>query len=172
MTQSAKDQFAPTLRRGLLKGEVRMKKFVIILSVVVLGAYLAGCGKKTETLESMQEPMPIDSLTAMNAESLASTPDPKVAPTTQNFVPAQTVTESPKLEPLPPQGPYKPTAKEIQTALKNAGFYTGTVDGKIGSKSKKAIEEFQKANGLTADGKVGPKTWAALGPYLNKSLKP
>jgi len=67
--------------------------------------------------------------------------------------------------PLPPQGPYKPTGIEIQTALKNAGFYTGNVDGKIGPKSKKAIEDFQKANGLKVDGKVGPKTWEALSKH-------
>jgi peptidoglycan hydrolase-like protein with peptidoglycan-binding domain len=55
---------------------------------------------------------------------------------------------------------------DIQTALKNAGYYAGKIDGKIGPMSKKAIEDFQKANGLTADGKVGPKTWAVLGKYL------
>ena len=43
----------------------------------------------------------------------------------------------------------------------------GSVDGKLGPKSKKAIEEFQKANGLKADGKVGPKTWEALSKHLN-----
>ncbi len=58
--------------------------------------------------------------------------------------------------------------KEIQAALKSAGFYTGEVDGKMGPRTKKAIEEFQKANGLKADGKVGPKTWAELEKYLAK----
>ena len=52
-------------------------------------------------------------------------------------------------------------------ALKNAGFYSGKIDGKIGPGSKKAIEAFQQSKGLKADGKVGPKTWAALEPFLN-----
>ena len=56
--------------------------------------------------------------------------------------------------------------QKIQTALKNAGFYNGPVDGKIGPGSKKAIEAFQKSNGLKVDGKVGPKTWAALETHL------
>ena len=56
--------------------------------------------------------------------------------------------------------------QQIQTALKNAGFYTGKIDGKIGPGSKKAIEAFQQSKGLKADGKVGAKTWAALEPYL------
>ncbi|OGW83248.1 MAG: hypothetical protein A3C47_02125 [Omnitrophica bacterium RIFCSPHIGHO2_02_FULL_51_18] len=56
--------------------------------------------------------------------------------------------------------------QQIQTALKNAGLYQGNIDGKIGPRTKKAIEQFQTNNGLKADGKVGPKTWAALEPYL------
>ncbi len=59
--------------------------------------------------------------------------------------------------------------QQIQTALKNAGFYTGKIDGKIGPGSKKAIEAFQTSKGLKADGKVGPKTWTALEAYLNSS---
>lgn len=58
--------------------------------------------------------------------------------------------------------------KEIQTALKAAKFYTGEIDGKIGPRTKRAIVEFQKANGLKPDGKVGPKTWAELGKYLKQ----
>ena len=52
--------------------------------------------------------------------------------------------------------------QQIQTALKNAGFYTGKIDGKIGAATKTAIIEFQKSQGLRADGVVGRKTWDAL----------
>jgi peptidoglycan hydrolase-like protein with peptidoglycan-binding domain len=56
--------------------------------------------------------------------------------------------------------------RQIQTALKNAGFYKGPVDGRIGPRTKEAIKEFQKANGLKADGVVGKKTSAELNKYL------
>jgi len=56
--------------------------------------------------------------------------------------------------------------KDIQRALKNAGFDAGAIDGKIGPRTKKAIEDFQKSKGLKVDGKVGPKTWAELEKYL------
>lgn len=59
--------------------------------------------------------------------------------------------------------------KEIQQCLKNANFYDGTVDGIKGGKTRKAIKDFQKANGLTADGLVGKKTWEALGKYAQAS---
>ena len=55
--------------------------------------------------------------------------------------------------------------KEIQICLQNAGFYKGQIDGVKGKSTKKAIKEFQKANGLKADGKVGSKTWEALNKY-------
>jgi hypothetical protein len=57
--------------------------------------------------------------------------------------------------------------KEIQQALKNAGFYQGPIDGKIGPQTQEAIKQFQQANGLQVDGKVGRHTWAKLAPYLN-----
>lgn len=65
----------------------------------------------------------------------------------------------------------KPTEKEIQQALKNAGLYNGEVDGKIGPRSKRAIEEFQTQNNLKADGKVGAKTWQKLKEHLNVDSK-
>ncbi|MCX5714992.1 MAG: peptidoglycan-binding domain-containing protein [Candidatus Omnitrophica bacterium] len=60
------------------------------------------------------------------------------------------------------------TKHDIQTALKNAGFYNGPVDGKLGSQTRKAIKDFQKANGLEADGIAGKKTKALLVKYLEK----
>lgn len=40
--------------------------------------------------------------------------------------------------------------------------YKVTVDGKYGPLTEKAVKAFQLAKGLTVDGVVGPKTWAAL----------
>ena len=56
-----------------------------------------------------------------------------------------------------------PTVSEIQTRLKNWGYYNGEVDGVYGSQTEKAVRWFQQKNGLTADGQVGDKTLAALG---------
>ena len=56
--------------------------------------------------------------------------------------------------------------RQIQTALKNAGFYKGPIDGKLGQQTKSAIKRFQKAHGLKADGVVGKRTASALSRYL------
>lgn len=63
----------------------------------------------------------------------------------------------------------KATTREIQQALKNAGFYQGAVDGKLGPQSRSAIKEFQRVHGLKDDGVVGKQTWAKLQPYLDLS---
>ncbi len=60
----------------------------------------------------------------------------------------------------------KATKKQIQAALKNAGFYNGPVDGKFGQLTTTAVKEFQKANNLKDDGKVGQQTWAKLSEHL------
>ena len=55
------------------------------------------------------------------------------------------------------------TVREIQTRLKNWGYYFGNVDGIYGSQTEKAVRYFQSKNGLSVDGQVGNKTLAALG---------
>ncbi|MDD5116506.1 MAG: peptidoglycan-binding protein [Candidatus Omnitrophica bacterium] len=138
-----------------------MKRLLVFALAALAFAALSGCSKHNE----------LDELEPVTLESLGVPAQPQ-AMTQDTVVPAVSVTEpavSKELMPLPPQGPYKPTDIEIQTALKNAGFYAGNIDGKIGPKSKKAIEDFQSANGLKVDGKVGPQTWGVLAKYLNIS---
>ncbi len=56
---------------------------------------------------------------------------------------------------------------QVQTRLKNWGYYFGSVDGVYGSKTEEAVRYFQRKNGLSVDGQVGNQTLAALG--LNPS---
>lgn len=53
--------------------------------------------------------------------------------------------------------------RQIQTKLKNWGYYNGSVDGIYGSKTVEAVKYFQRKNGLTADGIAGSKTLSAMG---------
>ena len=53
--------------------------------------------------------------------------------------------------------------RQIQTKLKNWGYYKGSVDGIFGSQTLAAVKSFQRKNGLSVDGIVGEKTLAALG---------
>ncbi len=61
---------------------------------------------------------------------------------------------------------------ELQ-ALLNAKYGANLdIDGDFGAKTEAAVKSFQKAHGLTIDGIVGPKTWAALGVSSPESNAP
>lgn len=53
---------------------------------------------------------------------------------------------------------YSAGVKTMQTKLNSAGHNCGTPDGKFGNNSDTAVRSFQRAKGLTVDGKAGKKT--------------
>lgn len=59
-------------------------------------------------------------------------------------------------------GSQGPEVKQIQQRLSELKFYSGALDGIFGGGTDSAVRMFQQANGLTADGSVGPQTWGAL----------
>ena len=61
------------------------------------------------------------------------------------------------------QGSTGSVVEQIQEKLYRWGYYSGAMDGIYGSKTVEAVKYFQRKNGLTEDGKCGPKTLAALG---------
>lgn len=56
--------------------------------------------------------------------------------------------------------------RTVQAALKEAGYYNGAVDGKVGRQTINAISAFQRAQGIKADGICGRQTWQLLYPYV------
>ena len=62
-------------------------------------------------------------------------------------------------------------AMQIQTALKNAGFDPGKIDGNMGKQTRDALIAFQKEHNLTPNGRATRKTWALLKGYLNVKEK-
>lgn len=80
---------------------------------------------------------------------------------TQESVDVQPVTES---RPTLRKGSRGEYVTLLQTQLINRGYNVGSTgaDGVFGANTDSAVRAFQKANGLTVDGIVGPKTYAAL----------
>ena len=105
-----------------------------------------------------------------------STPVPGDGTTTGAPGTIEVVTEQPAT-PTPTQAPVTPTptpkslqrgftgseaVRAVQKRLKELGYYKGSADGDFGPATEQAVKDFQKANGLTADGKVGEKTLAKM----------
>ena len=59
-------------------------------------------------------------------------------------------------------GAYGNITKTLQGFLICNGYSTNGFDGSFGNGTQSAVKSFQSKKGLTADGIVGPKTWAKL----------
>jgi peptidoglycan hydrolase-like protein with peptidoglycan-binding domain len=147
-----------------------MKNLVLILVVVFGLTSFIGCNKKKQE-EAADNGVVTDNVVSVTDNSTGNADTTNSVPVVVENDSSATSTDvaEPAMASAPEDVTGKPTPKEIQQSLKNAGLYDGNVDGKIGPKTKKAIEAFQSQNGLKADGKVGRKTWKALSVYLNKS---
>lgn len=154
-----------------------MKKefFVLFLiAMIVLPIALFGCKGKVDKpaeepgLEATDTMAPLPTESTISAQQAAQNViiEPSQMVAAEAIPPTAALPESAQTAQATVVKAVEGKNVDIQKALKNAGFYTGSIDGKIGPKTKKAIVEFQKANGLKTDGKVGPRTWAALEKYL------
>ncbi len=87
---------------------------------------------------------------------------------------ASTTPSRPTTRVAPPATTLNPGARGtqvrvLQRALVKLGYSPGTIDGAYGPATQRALETFQSASGLTADGVLGAKTLAALTQALHKS---
>ena len=66
-------------------------------------------------------------------------------------------------EPVLKRGsPRTEDVKTLQARLQDLGYYTGEIDGQFGNGTEEAVIDFQRANGLEADGIVGEETKSIL----------
>ena len=89
-------------------------------------------------------------------EEMARTPSP-----TPVYGSVMAVTPDPSQPTLPPtlrSGATGDAVKNLQSRLKNLGYYTAEIDGQFGSGTLQAVMLFQTQNGIQADGIVGPET--------------
>ena len=102
--------------------------------------------------------------TETGIQTVTGSPSPAVPTTAAPLTP----TPTPKSMRLGFQGE---AVRTVQKKLKELGYYTGSVDGDFGAETEKAVKAFQKANGLTADGKVGEQTLKKLNDKNAKTAK-
>ena len=121
---------------------------LIVLLIAILAAAGAFSGSKT---------------TAPPVTTPTVPPAPKTtAAATTNTTPAATAPN----QTLSP-GATGPEVKNLQESLTALGYNPGKPDGNYGPSTQAAVAEFQKANGLAADGVVGPATLAKLQQALS-----
>jgi lysozyme len=89
-----------------------------------------------------------------NNGAMPTPPTPSPAPSQVTPAPAQ-------IQPTLQSGDNSASVSTAQNLLVKDGFPV-TVDGSFGPETKAAVIAFQQSQGLTADGVIGPLTWAAL----------
>ncbi len=109
----------------------------LLVAAVILGCIVADVNTEVQRVRSLT-PTPLP----LYGSVFQVTPDPS-APTAAPVIRSGAMGES---------------VTQLQTRLKELGYYTGTVDGQFGPGTRTAVTLFQQQNGLTADGIVGPAT--------------
>lgn len=79
---------------------------------------------------------------AMPSSVLAETPDPAL----------------PTSEPILRTGSRGDEVTNLQSRLRDLGYYSAEIDGQFGAGTKEAVMAFQRANGLEPDGIFGDET--------------
>lgn len=97
-----------------------------------------------------------------DAATTPQSPDGDSSPYTEE--PLKSTTGTVMLTPLPllKKGSKGSAVWAMQTLLTDRGYNTQGVDSDFGSNTEDALERFQNANGLEADGECGKMTWAKL----------
>ena len=92
-------------------------------------------------------------------KSLTPTPLPEIPSSVMAVTPDPAV---PTPDPVLRTGSRGQEVLDLQSRLYQLGYYTGEIDGQFGAGTKAAVIEFQKVNGLDADGMAGTETQKVL----------
>jgi len=143
-----------------------MRKVLLVSVLVVFVFALAGCatGRRNDLqMQKLRNQVNV-------LESQLQSKDQELNSLKETLANTEAQKEAAKKEVIP-EIKSRPNLKQIQIALRNAGFEPGALDGKMGRQTKEAIKAFQRANNLKPDGRAGKKTWAVLKDYLVKRVK-
>ena len=123
----------------------------VIAGMIAAAVLLAGCivlaTFMVPTIKEVQREM-----------SLTPTPLPPVPDTVRERDLSEEVTPEPALH----NGSQGEKVWKLQERLQQLGYYTDALDGQFGPGTRDAVIEFQKRNGLDADGLAGEETQRVL----------
>jgi lipoprotein-anchoring transpeptidase ErfK/SrfK len=119
----------------------------LFLTAVSMAAMLAACNQSPPPAAKPQGAPPVQPVTEL-APASSATPAPNP---TLDAASVNTAAYAPNTVDSPDRSP---TLVRAQVLLDRAKFSPGVIDGKPGENVRQAIEAYQQANGLPADGKL------------------
>ncbi len=141
------------------------KKLLVLFVVAFFAVSMAGCAtckKRDAELEGLKEKV-------QSLESENQAKDNEINNLRETLARQVQSSDEPTSNIRTKEVKQHPSVKQIQTALKNAGYNPGSIDGKLGKQTTEAIRNFQRDKGLKIDGKAGKLTWGLLKEYLDKT---
>ena len=95
----------------------------------------------------------------------AVVPSAEPVPASPSAAPSDAASAKPEASPEPAASRAPVASSDVvaaQRVLTDGGYYVGALDGRRGSALRSALMAFQKVNGLSIDGAIGPATLKAL----------
>jgi peptidoglycan hydrolase-like protein with peptidoglycan-binding domain len=132
----------PTLQNGSTGSDVkRLQRILVMLKYLDYTGIDGQFGPNTETAVKQFQ------------QSKGLTVDGIVGPMTWQAMPADP--DTPELS----NGSTGSEVSAMQQPLKNAGLYSGPIDGIFGPNTEAAVRAYQTQRSVTVDGVVGDETW-------------
>lgn len=131
-------------------------------AILAAALVLASCGTAPggQPGGAVTEPAPAPATSAPTSPGPAS-PSPTAKPASD-----KPASDKPRSAPKPTlvlaRGARGERVRELQVRLRQLDWYAGTITGKYGSSTVKAVKGFQGKRGLKKTGDVDPTTWAQL----------
>jgi len=145
-----------TIKLGTLLAAAAVVVVLLALAGLWLGGVFSGGGNHPAT-------NPTTASTTTTSRTPTTTPTTTPATPTGSALPAPISTLKP--------GDQGVQVRRLQRALARLGYPTGATDGDYGPSTQAALERFQKAAKLTADGVLGPTTLRALKQALQTAAQ-
>jgi len=152
-----------------------VRKWVIVCVLLIFAVSLSGCAtarkRKDLEIQGLRNQISVLETQIQSKDEEISSLKDALAKAAQEKARARVGTKRIGKKRVVGEIKSRPKAKQIQIALKNAGYEPGPIDGRMGKQTRDAIKAFQTAHNLPADGKVGKQTWSLLSDYLYKKVK-
>ena len=145
-----------------------MKKGILFGFVLVIGAMLAlgACSSNSETAGEGSD----TTVTTEAGGGSDTTVTTEAGGGSNTTVTTKAGGSTDTTKPSAPAKSYA-VVEEMQKSLKELGYYDGSVDGIYGAQTTDAVKKFQTDSGITADGRWGPETNAAINAALGTDSK-
>jgi len=154
--------------RGIIVVALGVVTTIVLLAIVPNGDDVSvQSGAATVTTLPVQTTVPIAQTTTTPGGTTPASTTPTTATTGKSGGKGKstTTTTTPFVatgRPVVKLGSTGDDVTALQQRLNALGYDAGTANGSFGAQTQTAVESFQKAKNLAADGVVGPTTWAAL----------